>query len=77
MVVDDERRPIRGWRLGAGRAQQAADVSSSATCTALVAAPLRRLLPTIQRFRQRSWEGSRRMRPTSTSSRPAASSAVG
>ena len=51
--------------------------SSSATWTALVAAPLRRLSPTIQRFRQRSCEGSRRMRPTSTSSRPATSSAVG
>ena len=51
--------------------------SSSASCTAFVAAPLRRLSPTIQRFRQRSCDGSWRMRPTSTSSRPAASSASG
>ena len=50
---------------------------SSASWTALVAAPLRRLSPTTQRFRQRSCEGSRRMRPTSTSSRPATSIASG
>ena len=40
--------------------------SSSAICTALVAAPLRRLSPTTQRLRVRSRPGSRRMRPTST-----------
>ena len=51
--------------------------SSSAIWTALVAAPLRRLSETIQRSSARSLPGSRRMRPTKTSSRPAASIAIG
>ena len=51
--------------------------SSSATWTALVAAPLRRLSETIQRSIARSLPGSRRIRPTKTSSRPAASIASG
>ena len=51
--------------------------SSSAIWTALVAAPLRRLSETIQRSIARSLPGSRRMRPTKTSSRPAASIAIG
>ena len=63
------RRPAPR-RRGCGAAARAR-TSSSATCTALVAAPLRRLSPTTHRFRQRSCEGSRRMRPTSTSSWPA------
>src|SRR5437763_1107528 len=55
----------------------AREATSSASCTALVAAPLRRWSPTMKRFRQRSCDGSRRMRPTRTSSRPAASIASG
>ncbi len=42
--------------------------SSSAIWTVFVAAPLRRLSETIQRSRARSLPGSRRMRPTKTSS---------
>ena len=45
---------------------------ASASCTAFVAAPLSRLSLTTQRFSARGCDGSRRMRPTNTSSRPAA-----
>ena len=83
-AIHPRRRSARHERvpeapaLGAGAARSRLRTrSSSASCTAFVAAPLRRLSPTIQRFRQRSCEGSSRMRPTSTSSRPAASSASG
>ena len=51
--------------------------SSSAIWTALSAAPLRRLSPTIQRLSVRSLLASRRMRPTKTSSLPSASEAIG
>jgi hypothetical protein len=51
--------------------------SDSAICTALVAAPLRRLSLTTQSARPRGCEESSRMRPTSTSSRPAASRGSG
>src|SRR5215203_4994531 len=51
--------------------------STSAICTALVAAPLSRLSETTHRCSPRSCDGSRRMRPTSTSSWPAAERAVG
>src|SRR5262249_43452088 len=51
--------------------------SSSASWTALVAAPLRKLSETIHTSSARSWPGSRRIRPTNTSSRPAASIASG
>src|SRR3954447_24306487 len=51
--------------------------STSAICTALVAAPLSRLSLTTHICRPRGWLGSRRRRPTNTSSRPALESAVG
>ena len=66
------RRPRPSARR-AGRARR----SSSASCTALVAAPLRRLSATIHRSSARSWPASRRMRPTNTSSWPLASIASG
>ncbi len=50
---------------------------TSAIWTALVAAPLSRLSLTTHSCRPRSCVGSRRRRPTKTSSRPALSSAVG
>ncbi len=50
---------------------------TSAIWTALVAAPLSRLSETTHRHSPRSCEGSRRRRPTNTSSRPAELSAVG
>ena len=46
-------------------------------CTALVAAPLRRLSATTQRFRELGCEKSRRMRPTKTSSKPSAYFGIG
>src|SRR5262249_62251706 len=51
--------------------------STSAICTALVAAPLRRLSATTHKFRPLATVGSRRTRPTKTSSRPSAASASG
>ncbi len=75
------RRPVvnNRWtrRVGAQLRIRPRSASSSAICTALVAAPLRRLSPTIQRLRQRSRLGSRRIRPTSTWSWPAAAVASG
>ncbi len=70
-----EEAPLGDARAGGDPRRGRARCSSSATWTAFVAAPLRRLSPTTQRLRQRSCEGSRRMRPTSTSSRP--STAIG
>ena len=55
----------RGARLAPSRPRWS---SNSASCTAFVAAPLRRLSATIHRSSARSWPGSRRMRPTNTSS---------
>ena len=49
----------------------------SAICTALSAAPLRRLSPVTHRLSVFGWVGSSRNRPTSTGSIPAPSSAVG
>ena len=46
-------------------------------CIALVAAPLRRLSDTTQRLSERGCEGSRRTRPTKTSSRLCAMTGVG
>src|SRR5512135_644971 len=43
-------------------------ISSSAICTALVAAPLRMLSETIHRFRPFFTDSSRRIRPTNVSS---------
>ena len=51
--------------------------STWAICTALVAAPLRRLSLTHQMLRPFSTEKSRRMRPTNTSSLPQALSGMG
>ncbi|MDX6541930.1 MAG: hypothetical protein QOI71_3540 [Gaiellales bacterium] len=51
--------------------------SSSASCTAFVAAPLRRLSATTQSASVFGSPRSRRMRPTRTSSRPSASIAIG
>ncbi len=51
--------------------------SSSAICTALVAAPLRRLSETTNSARPRSCARSLRMRPTSVSSLPAPSNGIG
>src|SRR5438128_5559 len=51
--------------------------SASAICTALVAAPLRRLSEATKNTRPRGCERSRRTRPTSTSSIPAAWSGAG
>src|SRR5207245_3038978 len=51
--------------------------TSSAISTAFVAAPLRRLSLTTQNAMPRSTDGSRRTRPTKTSSRPAAVVASG
>src|SRR5581483_1824265 len=68
------------------RRQQSADfhrytsflaISSSAICMALRAAPLRRLSPAIHRATPFGSERSSRMRPTNTSSRPAAVSGIG
>src|ERR1700733_100053 len=50
---------------------------TSAICPALVAAPLRRLSLTTHRLKALGWDSSRRIRPTNTSSRPAARSGVG
>ena len=50
---------------------------SSASCTALSAAPLRRLSPVTHRSRVFACDGSSRSRPTSTGSMPAPSSGVG
>jgi hypothetical protein len=50
---------------------------TSASWIAFVAAPLRRLSDTIHRSSACSWPGSRRMRPTKTSSWPSASIAIG
>jgi hypothetical protein len=50
---------------------------TSASWIAFVAAPLRRLSDTIHRSSAWSWPGSRRMRPTNTSSLPSASIAIG
>src|SRR3989338_706422 len=52
-------------------------MSNSAIWTALVAAPLRRLSPLTHSARPCATVSSRRMRPTSTSSRPAASNGRG
>lgn len=49
----------------------------SAICTALVAAPFRRLSATIQRFKPLSTEWSRRIRPTKTPSLSLANKGMG
>ena len=61
----------------AARASRPRSTSTSAIWTALVAAPLRRLSLTIHMLSARGWDSSRRIRPTNTSSRPAARSGVG
>ena len=70
-------RATRQRQVQASAAAGTSLSSSSAICTALVAAPLRRLSLTHQKSRAlgrcRSW----RIRPTKTSSVPAASAARG
>ena len=72
-----QRSPLRGQEPAHGQDRARASSSSSAIWTALVAAPLRRLSLTHQKRRAlgrlRSW----RMRPTKTSSVPAAAAARG
>jgi hypothetical protein len=71
----ERERPQAAWRAGTRTSPRSC--SASAIWTAFVAAPLSRLSLTIHMFRQRSCDGSRRIRPTSTSSRPAPARAVG
>ena len=59
------------------RAMTQRAMRTSAICTPLSAAPLRRLSPVIQRLSEPGSDGSSRTRPTSTGSMPAASSGVG
>ncbi len=72
------RRPARSVCLLIGRgicrvpAAQPSCATSSASCTALSAAPLRMLSETIHRFRPRGCDKSSRMRPTNTASLPEA-----
>ena len=75
----DAGRPARscGTYAGCGTRISPRSCSASASWIAFVAAPLSRLSPTTQRLSARGCEGSRRIRPTSTSSRPAPASAVG
>ena len=74
-------RLVPAWRDGnraaVGTLTSPRSCSTSAICTALVAAPLSRLSLTTHSCRPRSCVGSRRRRPTNTSSRPALASAVG
>lgn len=63
-------------RASAAGAEPHAPRSASAICTAFVAAPLRTLSTTHHSHRRRGCVGSRRTRPTKTSSEPATSSGV-
>ncbi len=71
-------RPLRHaltfWQMGARYSRAA---SSAAICSALATAPLRRSSETMNRSRPRSWDGSARIRPTSTASSFTASMGIG
>ena len=69
LVAPFALRRLTSWREPPDLARsRSRSTSSSAIWTALVAAPLRRLSATTQRSRARSLPGSRRIRPTKTSS---------
>ena len=66
----------RGWRIAAQPTTPSA-TSASAICTALSAAPLRRLSPLMNRASRLSMPSALRMRPTRVGSFPAACRGVG
>ncbi len=70
----DKALPASGrhYRSGNSGDQRFSAATSSASCTALRAAPLRTLSDTIHRFRPRGCDRSSRMRPTYTASVPEA-----
>ena len=79
-VVLDSNLDVHGGGAGRDSARlrlEKSRIKISAICTALSAAPLRRLSDTTQRLRPLATESSSRIRPTYVASLPAASIGVG